>query len=86
MAKGIEAELEPLPINGTEELTPLPVGVGMTVTVGLASMHEQIVLIKCGSRARQIAPIDELAALLVAEVAVIIGPWRFSPRLLIWWP
>lgn len=45
---------------------------GVTVIVGVISMHEQMVLMNCGSCVRQDAHIDELAALSVGEAAVMV--------------
>ena len=45
---------------------------GVTVIMGVISMHEQMVLMNCGSCVRQDAHIDELAALSVGEAAVMV--------------
>ena len=57
-------------VAGTVELKLFLDEVGVTLTIGVVSMHEQIVLMNCGSWVKTLAQIEDWAALWAGDDAV----------------
>ena len=57
-------------VAGTVELKLFLDEVGVTLTIGVVSMHEQIVLMNCGSWVKTLAQIEDWAALSAGDDAV----------------